>query len=221
MARNFLVTVGSDEFAATCPSPRLRIGFFEAIGLTVRGWLDAAANRGVSDHRATHTIHWLQARHLEREHEVDRRLNAVLTAVDRALADTDVILTREVPADQPVPASSELETLHGADRTAWTNRVRAARAANGAADAARGAQAAAARRREELFAIREGLWLEAEDLRGRWAEAYRRRAARYTRARFSLRGARPSEAPEVPLFPHTPGPTVARRVPAQPESIPF
>lgn len=205
------VTIGRDSFAATCPVPQIRLSLAEAIGLTLRGWWDRAATRNVPDHAPTHTLWGLQSVHRQREEEVDRLVDLALSAVDHAIADIDVVIGTPLPDEQPVPTSAELEALQGADRIAWARTVRASVAANKAHAQAVAELAEARRRRAQLLSIREALGIEAADVRRQWEDAYLRRAARYTRARFALRGSGSAPTPQVAGYLHSPGPTVERR----------
>lgn len=205
------VTIGVGEFTATCAVPKDRIGFFEAIGLTVRGWWDRSVNRDVPDGAHTHTLWWLEGVHRKQETEVVRKTDAVLSAIDRAAAEADAVLAIPVPSGQVVPTSADLAGRKGAQRSAWADEVRATRAGNAMAAAATERQRAAAKRREELAALREALVVEGDDVRRQWREAYVMRASRYTRARFGRRGPHPTATPAVAKYRQTDGPTAVRR----------
>jgi hypothetical protein len=205
------VTIGVGEFTATCAVPKDRIGFFEAIGLTVRGWWDRSVNRDVPDDAHTHTLWWLEGAHRRQETEVVRTTDAVISAIDRAAADADAVVAIPVPSEQVVPTSADLAGRKGVQRSAWADQVRATRAANAAVAAATERQRTAAKRREELAALRDAVVIEGNDVRRQWAEAYVMRASRYTRARFGHRGPQPTPMPAVAGYRHTDGPTATRR----------
>lgn len=206
-----MVTIGSGEFTATCPVPKDRIGFFEAISLTVRGWWDRSVNRAVPDDSHTHTLWWLEGVHRRQETEVVRQTDSVLSAIDRAAAEADAILAIPVPSGQVVPTSADLAGRKGAERSAWADQVRATRASNATVAAATERQRTVAKRREELAALREAVVIEGNDVRRQWGEAYVMRASRYTRARFGRRGPQPTPVPAVAGYRHTDGPTEMRR----------
>jgi hypothetical protein len=201
------VTIGTGEFSAVCPIPRDRIGFFEAIALTVRGRWDAGGNRIVPDAAHTHTLHAIQARHRKREAEAVRRIDAALSAVDGELAVTRAALNMPVPEVAPEPTIEDLRDLPRAQRMEWVDRVRGARTSAARSAAVRDRQSAAHVRREQLISARQALLVEGDDVRRQWREAYDMRAARYTRARFGRRGARPTDTPAIAHYGHVDGPT--------------
>ncbi|TQJ30694.1 hypothetical protein [Microbacterium sp. SLBN-146] len=209
MART--VTIGSTGYEAVCPVPREGIGFWEAMALTVRGWIDARANRGVPDGAHTHSLHRLQSAHRRREAEAVRRIDEALSAVDRALAPLEVVLAASPGVVPEIPTSADLARLDDAERAQWAARVRSGHAAHAQARADESRRAAAEVEAAVLRSVREALAVEGRDVLRQWREAYAMRAARYTRARFGRRGAALGEAPEVAAYLSHEAPTVNRR----------
>ena len=209
--KSLTVTVGTPGYQAVCPVPREGIGVFEAMSLTVRGWIDAVRNRDVADTAHTHSLHRLLAAHRRRETEAVRRIDGALSVVDRALAPLEAVLATPLPQPVDVPGAAELDRLADADRAARAARVRAAQAARVQAEAAGAQHAAAARTAAELRSIRTAIAVEGDDVRRQWAEAYAMRAARYTRVRFGRRGRRPESEPAVAPYLPADDPTVLRR----------
>jgi|GEM_PF-3937102 len=211
MPRARTVRIGAESFSADCPIPRDGIGFFEGIALSVRGWLDARKNEHVADEAHTHSLHRLLAVHRRREAEATRRTDEALSALDRALAPLEALLGRREETPQAMPSVQELANLADEARAGWAERTRSARASqqSAAADSMRRRQAED--RVAVLLSIRDGLRVEAEDVRRQWREAYAMRAARYTRARFARARSAVSSVPAVAEYRHVEPPVVARR----------
>ncbi|MGB4135676.1 MAG: hypothetical protein WA971_03880, partial [Microbacterium sp.] len=117
--RTTSVTIGTSPYLAACIVPRFGIGFWEAIGLSLRGRFDARATREVRDTESTHTLHRLQAGHRHGEAEAVRRIDEALSAVDRALAPLASVIGEPEPDAPQVPAPSELDALPAAEHANW------------------------------------------------------------------------------------------------------
>ncbi len=206
------VVIGPNGYQAICPVPRERIGFWEALGLTLRGRIDARRTREVRDTESTHTLHRLMAAHRRGEGEATRRIDEALSAVDRVLAPLEALVAAPVPEEQPVPGSAELAALPEEERAEWAARVRAAHAAEAVRRSVLARRSAAEPEVAVLHATRYALAVEGEDVRRQWREAYAMRAARYTRARFGRSGGAMAETPAIPDYRHFEPPTVHRRV---------
>lgn len=211
MPKSRNVMIGVDPFTVTCPAPRERIGSFEAIALTLRGWMDAARNRDVADIDHTHTLWWLQSRHQQAETEVVRRVNAGLSRIDAAAAELDAKLAEPEPLPAEPPSREELRDAGAAARAAWAARARAARSDSRRAARLAEEKAHARVQRERLLSHRESLEVEGQDVRHRWAKAYEMRAARYTRARFVRWGRGLAEQPAVAEYAPAVSPRAVRR----------
>lgn len=197
MATERTVMIGSADFRAECPVPRVGIGFWEGFALSMRGRLDARRNRVVLDSSHTHSLHRLLARHRQREIRAGLSIDAALSGVAHALAPLEIALTAATLAVPDFPTSQELASLPDDARAEWARRMREARMAHADHAASEGRRLMAEVRVAELRSIRAGLLAESEDVRRLWREAYLMRAARYTRARFGRGGAPMVESPGV------------------------
>lgn len=204
------VTIGPEGFHATCAVPREGLGWWEGLVLNIRGRMDARRNLGVQDVDATHALHRLEAAYRRAETEAVRRIDEALSAVDRELAPLVRNADTPLPTSVPVPAAAELDAMDDASRLRWAQEVKDARRNNAQAAAARERREQAGDRIAALRSIREALSVEGDGVRRQWAEAYRIRAACYTRARFGRRFAEMSAAPAVPTYVAAVPPRVVR-----------
>lgn len=205
-----VVTIGAAPFEGTCPVPRDGIGWWEALQLTGRGWLDAARNRAVPDEAPTHTVLHLLARHRRADAEVVRGCDAALSAVDAELALLRAVLAEPAVEVLPEPSQDDLGDLDGAQRVRWVEQAREARASGARATRQQQQRGDAQQRLERALAARRALDVEAADVRRLWREAYAMRVARYTRARLVRWGRPVAAAPALAPYLPVEGPTVER-----------
>ena len=205
------VLVGPAGYQAVCPVPRDRIGFWEGLSLTVRGRLDAARNRTVSDGDHTHSMHRLLHSFRMGETKTVQSIDVALSTVDRELAPLEAVLGAPEAAPPTIPGHAELAALPESARAEWAERVRDAHRAQNRYAATAAERSKAVKDAPVLLSIRAALLVEGDDVRRRWAEAYAARAARYTRARSGRGGAAIAAVPAIPGFVRSADPTGERR----------
>jgi hypothetical protein len=200
MPATITVPLGTGVIPATAVAPRLTIGFWESLGLTLRGWTDARRYGDVADVDQTHVLLMRNSVVRRREDEVVRAIDAALSRVDALIAEARVASSQVIPPIAVEPSATQLNDLEGRDRQDWVQSVRASRAAAARAARIQAEVDAATVRLAQLEAERQSILVEGEDVRRLWADAFEMRAARYTRARFGSWGRRPDRTPRVPDY---------------------
>lgn len=207
------VTIGPAGYNTTVLIPRIRVGWWEGLTLSIRGWVDAKRVAAVADDTHTHTLHLLQARYRRQETEVVRLIDHAVSTVDRELAALEALAATTVDTPIPVPGRAELDGMTLTQRREWAARKRAAIVANATAATTSARVAEAKERITVLTSIRQALITEGQGVRDQWAEAYTERAARYTRARFARASREVTATPAIAKYTHTTNPTIERRIP--------
>lgn len=206
------VTVACSLASTQVSVPRVEIGWWEGICLTIRGHVDRLGNRHVVDTVHTHTLHLLERRNRRMESEVVRKIDILISPIAVRMAQLEVIAGDHVDAPTSHPTSEDLAQLQGRDRFKWADQWRQATEAKKSHTAHQARVTAAKAELATLAQDRRNVAIEGDDIRLQWREAYMLRAARYTRARFGGWGPKPSVDPGVSDYHFAAGPRDNREV---------
>jgi hypothetical protein len=212
MSTTKTLTVALNTSVGTVPLlvPVVKVGGWEAFGLSCRGVIDSFGNRKVPDGTPTHTLHGLESDHRHGEAEMVRRANTVVSQLVVEIAHADQEGARTLPPVASTPSAEDLARLQGKERQLWADQARDADRAKSARSSAARTISDAQNRAVMLRAEVLNVVAETRAASQLWKESYRRRAARYTRARFSWFGLRPTAVPEVASYRSVGEPDTAR-----------
>lgn len=203
MIRTRRVQLSSTLGSATILVPKHGLGFWRATGVTLRGWVDRRANRGVADQTPTHSVILWNRRFEQVETEALRHGYKLLRALDVEIVRCRQLQGESVEAEVPMPTVEELTHLTGRDRARWAESRRAAKRASAARAGAAKRIEEAASREAVLAQDRIGVVEELEIARAEWGRVFEERATRYTRSRFGGRKAVVATVPSAPDYRHT------------------